>query len=187
MVKWSARHATAPRVLVLFIVVAALAGWGSWASIRNMKVTGHEVVVIDPDNNTEIWGVFPDIGARTPVTVLNNAGHVIGSGVLRFEPHVSARDGAEYNSDSENVSDFVAVYSFTVSVPRGLARYGIKIGSRHGTAWLSAAQMSGGPLLILGSMSWMIPNDVRCPVTPKTTEAAGMCAEHAGGGQFVAG
>lgn len=186
MRKWLGRHAAAPLpVLVLLIVLAALLGL--WASGGAMTVTGHEVVVIDPDNNTEIAGVFPDIRARTPVTVLNSAGRVVGSGVLRFEPHVSARDGAKYNSDSENVSDFIAVYSFTVSVPRGLARYGLKIGSNHGTAWLSAAQMSGGAVLTLGSMSWMIPNFVPCPLTPKTSEAAGRCAEHAGGGQFVGG
>jgi hypothetical protein len=186
MAKWPGRHATAGLpVLMLPIVLAALAGCSAGGGA--MTVTGHEVVVIDPDNNTEIGFVFPDIVARTPVTVLNNAGRVIGSGVLRFEPHVSARDGAKYNSDSENVSDFIAVYSFTVSVPRGLARYGIKIGSSHGTAWLSAAQMSGGPVLTLGSMSWMVPNNVRCPVTPKTSEAAGRCGEHTGGGQFVGG
>ncbi len=166
------------------MVLTALAGCSASGT---MTVSGHEVVVIDPDNNTEIWGIFPDVGAKTPVTVLNGAGRIIGSATLRFEPHVSARDGAKYNSDSENVSDFIAVYSFTVSVPRGLARYGIKIGSSHGTVWLSAAQMSGGPVLTLGSMSWMVPNFVTCPVTPRTSQATGMCAEHAGGAQFVAG
>jgi hypothetical protein len=154
-----------------------------------MTVTGHEVVVIDSNNNTEIWGVFPDVTgtSRAPVKVVNSAGHVIGSGVLRFEPKVSGEDGNKYNGDSENVSDFIAVYSFTVPVPRGLPAYGIKIGSRHGTVWLSAAQMNGSPVLTLGSISWMIPNVVRCPVTPGISKAAGMCAEHAGGAQFAGG
>jgi hypothetical protein len=172
---------------VFVVLLAALAGCS--ATGGTMTVTGHDVVVIDSDNNTEIWGLFPDVTGtpRAPVEVFNSAGQVIGTSTLRLEPRVSEDDGAKYNGDSENVSDFIAVYSFTISVPRGPGLYGIKIGSRHGTVWLSAAQMSSGPVLILGSINWMIPNFVHCPVTPKTSRAAGMCAERAGGSQFVGG
>jgi hypothetical protein len=187
MAKLRGRRATASlTVLVLVMVPAALAGCSARGGI--MTVTGHEVVIIDPDNNTEIGGVFADVQAKTPVTVLNNAGHVIGTGMLRFEPRVSASDGAKYDSDSENVSDFIAVYSFTVSVPARLRRYGIKIGSSHGIVWFSAAHMSNGPVLTLGSIGLMLSNSsISCPATPKISPASGSCAEHAGGSQFVGG
>lgn len=173
-------------MVALVMVLAGLAGCPAGGG--TMTVTGHEVVVVDPDNNTEIWGVFPDAHANTPVEVLNNAGHVLGSGMLRLESQVSHREGEKYDSDPENVSDFIAVYSFRVPVPPGLRRYGIKIGSSHGTVWFSAAQMSNGPVLTLGSIGLMLSNTpIICPVTPDISLAAGSCAEQAGGSQFVGG
>lgn len=50
-------------------------------------------------------------------------------------------------------SEFIEGFSFTVSVPGGLPRYGIQVGQNWGTVWESASEMQKGPALTLGSLS----------------------------------
>jgi hypothetical protein len=151
-----------------------------------MLVQGHEVVVISSNNDTEIQGVFPGVTGGTRVTVSSLAGKIIGSGVLRFNSSLSGRDGEKYNGDSENVSDFIAVYDFTVIFPAKRNSYGIAIGSGHGTVWFTAAKMRSGPVLTLGSLYYMLSgNSVHCPVEPDGRPVSKICTEHAGGARFV--
>ncbi|HMG61390.1 MAG TPA: hypothetical protein VK599_00435 [Streptosporangiaceae bacterium] len=70
------------------------------------------------------------------VVIVNSAGTVVGNGTLAIG-HAGA---APFNLGMED--DF----TFTVTVPGGLPRYGIQVGGAgHGTVWETAAQMKAGP------------------------------------------
>jgi len=72
------------------------------------------------------------------VVVVNSAGTVVGNGTLALR-HAGA---APFNIGMED--DF----TFAVTVPGGLPRYGIQVGgTAHGTVWQTAAQMKSGPAL----------------------------------------
>jgi len=178
--------------MALAASLAAVAACSQGAGVlshgtRFLTVHGHEVVVIDPNNNTEIWGVFRDVTTGTPVTVQGgDSSRVIGSGALSLNSAASRRAGVEWDSDPENVWDFIAIYDFEVTVPAGLPQYGITIGTGHGTVWFTAAQMEQGPVLMLGSLALMLPlQSIICP--RRAQLVAGPCAESAGGSQFVTG
>jgi hypothetical protein len=60
------------------------------------------------------------------------------------------------------------------------------IGSAHGTAWFTAAEMRNRPVLTLGSIDYMLrANSVHCPVEPDGRLVSKICTEHAGGARFV--
>ena len=149
-----------------------------------MTVHGHEVVVISSSNNTEIWEVFPDVRGGTVVRVDSGSGRVVGAAVLRLNQAISYRDGAKYNGDPENVNDFIAVYNFLVRIPAGLPRYGVTIGTGHGTVWFSAAEMREGPVLTLGSLGLMLS---AIPVSCPAGTVRYPCAESAGGRSLFMG
>lgn len=79
---------------------------------------------------------FPDIASGGQVVVVSSTGAVIGTGTL---------------GQAEVVDPGEVDYTFTVQVPGGLSRYGIRIGgSQRGTVWYSAAQMAHSPGLCVG-------------------------------------
>jgi hypothetical protein len=90
---------------------------------------------------------------------------VIGTGTLRLNGSATKRDELNFARSKyfidEMPTDVVAVCNFTVTVPAGLARYGVTIGSGHGTTWFTAAQMSHGPAVSLGSLTGPDPQSYR--------------------------
>ncbi len=97
-----------------------------------MTVHGFDHLWIRNPAKVTIQSAYPDIATGSPVTVISPSGAVLGTGVL-----IAADPG------SWGIQD--AVYAFTITVPAGEPRYGIKIGGNGGTAWFSGAQMRAGP------------------------------------------
>ena len=121
---------------VLACVLVLLAGaCGSQAA----PITAHGAleVAVSPNDGESTSQAYPDINPGSQVTVINSGNDVIATGTLVFG-HIDATQGE---------TDY---YTFTVTVPAGLPRYGIQVGNGHGTIWESAAQMKAGPSLCLG-------------------------------------
>ncbi len=118
-------------VAVIVTAVGALAGCPSPKTITTLGVQTVEVTGISPSD------AYPDIHDGTQVTVIDSKGVVIGDGIL-----------TEIASSRLDEEDFV----FKVTVPAGLPRYGIQVGStnRHGTVWFSEKEMREGPGLCIG-------------------------------------
>lgn len=106
-----------------------------------------------------VQDTYPDITSGSQVTVTDSAGAVIGTGTLAY----SSADTAAFLIEAlagekgtgltaTEIEPDVAVYSFSASVPGGLARYGLTVGRSRGVVWDSAAQMKD-PVLTLGSLS----------------------------------
>jgi hypothetical protein len=141
--RWSRRSLIA--IAASIVVVAATAvtlplvlGGGSTITARGAleldDFTGN--CLTDPG--------FSDITQGTQVVVTNSANTVVGTSALNY----AQQQSAEQSSLQPGLS--VCIYTFTVSVPGGLSRYGIII-SHRGTVWFSAAQMAKGPGLSLSS------------------------------------
>jgi hypothetical protein len=80
-------------------------------------------------------GVDDDLSDGSQIVVVNSA----GTGTLSTSGGTNLGGG-----------DFADTFSFTVTVPGDLARYGIQVGgTSHGTVWESAQQMKSGPALTL--------------------------------------
>jgi hypothetical protein len=84
-------------------------------------------------------GVDDDLSDGSQIVVVNSAGTVVGTGTLSTSGGTNLGGG-----------DFADTFSFAVTVPGGLSRYGIQVGgTSHGTVWESAQQMKSGPALTL--------------------------------------
>ena len=97
-------------------------------------ITAHGKITVDYTDPS----VGDDLSDGSQVVVVNSAGTVVGTGTLAVK---SSGPGLD-NIGSEDV------FTFQVTVPGGLPRYGIQVGgTSHGTVWQSAAQMQSGPAL----------------------------------------
>jgi hypothetical protein len=183
--QWPRRPARTPLVAATALAVLFLAASCATVSHGHQTVRGHQVVLIIPDaENTSI--VFPDVAPGTPVTVRDGHGHRIGSGELAFNDAATTSDWEKFNTDPENGGNFVAVFDFTVTVPAGLPRYGVTVGTGHGVAWFSAAQMLAGPVLTIGSLQFDTGGGpLTCSATSRPELVSGPCADAAGGYQYV--
>jgi hypothetical protein len=104
-----------------------------------------------------VQNAYPDIASGSQVTVTDSPGKVIGTGTLSYDPVQTATTlvtaTAGTGLTASELTAFVAVYDFTVTVPGGLDRYGITVGQNRGTIYETATQMKKGPSLTLGSLS----------------------------------
>lgn len=93
-----------------------------------------------------------------PVTVLNSAQNVIGTGTLADDnSKAAAKLALQYDklqlslgALSGSGTSGMSLFKFTAQVPAGQPRYGIQVGSGRGTVWFSESQMRAGPGLNLG-------------------------------------
>ena len=122
------------------MAVSALLAFGGAGSI-----TAHGSMEVDDfTGNCLTDAGFSDVTTGTQVTVTNPAGSVVATSSLNYDSSVSAMESKLQMGLS------VCVYTFTATVPGGLARYGITVSGR-GTVWFSPAQMAKGPGLSLSS------------------------------------
>jgi hypothetical protein len=99
-------------------------------------ITAHGKVTVDYTDPA----VGDDLSDGSQVVIVNSAGTVIGNGTLAA---VSSGAGMLGIGQED-------VFSFKVTVPGGLPRYGVQVGgTSHGTVWETAAQMKAGPALAL--------------------------------------
>jgi len=129
-----ARSAIAAAAALATLGVAACGGPGS-ETVKGGLVIDESILSASQD--------YPDITDGTQVVVVNSAGDVVGTADLRF-------DAKDTVSASALISQ--TAYDFTVTVPSGLPRYGIRI-TTHGTVWFTPSQMSKGPVLSLAGSS----------------------------------
>lgn len=102
-------------------------------------IASHGTVTVDYTSAAD-GGAGDDLSGGSQVVVVNSAGTVVGNGTLAVK---SSGPGLD-NIGSEDV------FTFSVTVPGGLPRYGIQVGGTgHGTVWESAAQMKSGPALTI--------------------------------------
>jgi hypothetical protein len=117
-------------VLAVVAVVALTAG--SSAPIAAHGTVATTTGLLSGDTPEE---AFPDIATGGQVVVVNSAGTVIGTGTL---------------GQAEVANAGEVDYRWSVRVPAGLPRYGVRIGRDRGTVYYSAAQMASGPALCVG-------------------------------------
>lgn len=119
---------------LLAAVTAALLAAGGCLS-GPASITANGKVTVDYTGSTG-----DDLSDGSQVVIVNSAGTVIGTGTLALK-----HSGPGLLNIGEE-----DVFSFKVTVPGGLPRYGIQVGgTSHGTVWDSAAQMKSGPALSL--------------------------------------
>jgi hypothetical protein len=120
---------------VLAAAVLGIAGCSSSPA----PITAKGTVTVDY-TDPSMGGTADDLADGDQVVIVNSAGTVIGNGTLAT---VSSGPGIDNIGDED-------VFSFKVTVPGGLPRYGIQVnGTRHGTLWESAKQMQSGPGLLI--------------------------------------
>jgi hypothetical protein len=106
-------------------------------------ITAHGQLQIMGDNALQASQDFPDITDGTEVVITDPSGKVIGTGTLGYDQAASH----DSNTGLGQMLDWVA-YDFTVTVPGGEPRYGVRV-TTHGTVWFTSAQMQKGPSLSL--------------------------------------
>jgi len=123
-----------PRTITTALAGTALAFLALAAcSSAPATISAHGTVTVDYTGSTG-----DDISDGSQVVVVNSSGTVIGNGTLTLK-----HSGPGLLNIGEE-DDF----TFTVTVPGGLARYGVQVGgTSHGTVWETAAQMKAGPAL----------------------------------------
>ncbi len=111
-------------------------------------MTSHGTMGVTYSTGTGLLGGTPGIDPfsdGTQVVVIDSKGTVIGTGTLASytdkanQAVVAALGGSVAEDD----------YKFTVTVPGGETRYGIQVGTGHGTVWVTPAEMKKGPALTL--------------------------------------
>jgi hypothetical protein len=113
------------------VTVALLTAAG--CSSSPAPINAHGTVTVD-------YTSADDLSDGSQVVIVNSAGTVVGNGTLALK-----HSGPGLLNIGEE-----DVFSFTVTVPGGLPRYGIQVGgTSHGTVWNSTAQMKSGPALSL--------------------------------------
>ena len=145
-----------PLLAIAALAALAVTGCGS-SSPGTLAVHGTVEVFANPLNGATGGDTYPDIAAGSQVTVTNASGAVIGTGSLVYDSGTTkaaeqAFAAAIPGTSASIYSEWVEAFSFTVRVPGGLDRYGIETGQNRGILWFTAAQMSKGPALSLGSM-----------------------------------
>jgi hypothetical protein len=106
-------------------------------------ITAHGQLQISGENALSASQGFPDITDGTQVVVVNPSGTVIGTGTLSYD-QAASNDSVVGIGQME---DWVT-YDFSVTVPGGEPRYGVRI-TTHGTVWFTQAQLKKGPALSL--------------------------------------
>lgn len=117
--------------LLPFLVAPALAACSSGPA--QVKVKG--TVEVDYSTSSGVSDPYSD---GTQVVVYNSDNQVIATGTL-----------ANQSFSGSVFADEADTYTFSVTVPDGLPRYGIEVGGQHGIVWESEAQMKAGPGLTL--------------------------------------
>ena len=158
----SPREGSSHRVRNALAVIGALAVAGIIISALSGStappVTSHGTVTLYSGllSGLNVQDSYPDITSGSQVTVTDSAGKVIGTGTLSYS---SAQTSAlvllsalAAKLPSYDFTQDVAVYTFTVTVPGGLDRYGLTVGRNRGIIYESASQMKV-PALTLGSLS----------------------------------
>jgi hypothetical protein len=130
------RHLHLSAVVVPMLAITAILTACSSAPSA-ITTHGKVEVTVAPLDGTSTSNAYPDINPGSQVVVINSDNDTIATGTLSFQ----------YSDTVQGDSDY---YTFTVTVPGGLPRYGIEVGNGHGTLWESAAQMKAGPSLCLG-------------------------------------
>ena len=119
------------RTFRLAAIIGAAAFSAAACSSSPAPVTAHGTVAVDYTSAGD-----DNLSDGSQVVIVNSAGTVVGNGTLALR-HAGA---APFNLGMED--DF----TFAVTVPGGLPRYGIQVGgTAHGTVWETAAQMKAGP------------------------------------------
>jgi hypothetical protein len=119
--------------LLAAVTAALLAAAG--CSSSPAPINAHGTVTVDYTGS-----VGDDLSDGSQVVIVNSAGTVVGNTTMTLK-----HSGPGLLNFGEE-----DVFSFTVTVPGGLPRYGIQVGgTSHGTVWDSAAQMKSGPALSL--------------------------------------
>lgn len=123
------------------IVFAVTSGPGSFTAV------GTDEVCVDA----------PDITDGTQVTVLDSAGHVLGTGSLAEDNSSEATklvqqyDQLQTSLGQLGGGSGMSIYSFKLTgLPGGQSRYGITVGQNRGTIYFTEHQMRTGPGLDLG-------------------------------------
>lgn len=113
--------------------LAAITGSTAACGSSPGTITSHGTMAVDFNIGGGVLGNESDpFSDGTQVVVVNSAGTVIGSSTL----HAAGTSllGGVFPEDR---------YTFTVTVPGGLPRYGLQVGGTgHGTIWETPAQMS---------------------------------------------
>lgn len=118
-----------------FLATVTAATLVAGCSSSPAPINAHGTVTVDY-TDPSMGGTADDLSGGDQVVIVNSAGAVIGTGTLAV---VSSGPGLDDIGDED-------VFSFKVTVPGGLPRYGIQVnGTKHGTLWDSAAQMKSGP------------------------------------------
>jgi hypothetical protein len=127
-------------IIVAGIAITLVVTLGGAASITARG----SVEVDDFDGQCLTDPGFSDITEGTQVVVTNSGGSVIGTSQLGYNTQASALQSSLQPGLS------VCIYTFNVTVPGGLARYGITV-SHRGTVWFDPSQMAKGPGLSVSS------------------------------------
>lgn len=154
------------RVRNILAVIGALVVAGAIISFLSSgstapTVTSHGNVTLYSDalSGLNVQEAYPDITSGSQVTVSDSSGKIIGTGTLSYSPTETATflleavaQEAGTGLTAAELAPDVAIYTFTVTVPGGLDRYGITVGRNRGVIYQSASQMKN-PGLTLGSLS----------------------------------
>jgi hypothetical protein len=114
--------------------IALLSGLTACGGASTLTAHGTETVAVSVLDGESAREAFPDVTDGSQVTVMDSTRNIIGNGIL--------------SETSTSIAE--EQFRFTVTVPGGLARYGIQVGSNRGTLWFSNKQMRQGPGLCLG-------------------------------------
>jgi hypothetical protein len=124
--------------LSLAAVTAALLT-AAGCSAGPAPITAHGTVTVDYTSSAG-GGPGDSLNDGDQVVIVNSSGTVVGNGILATQSFSTTADAPDWED----------VFSFKVTVPGALPRYGIQVnGTSHGTVWESAAQMKSGPALSL--------------------------------------
>jgi hypothetical protein len=126
-------------VVLIIVLVVVLSGGGSFTAYG----TSQDCTGVENDGDQ--------------VTVLDSSQHVIGTGTLATDNSAAAIAAEKQYLSLQTAlgqlgsgSSSMNIFDFRVTVPSGQPRYGVQIGSGHGTVWLSEQEMRKGPGLNLG-------------------------------------
>jgi hypothetical protein len=144
-----------PIAAALVTLAIALAGCSSGSG----TLTSHGTldVFANPLNGQAVTAAYPDVTSGSQVTVTDASGKVIGTGTLGYDQTAVKRAeklfaAAIPNAPADMYGTWIEAFSFTVKVPAGESRYGIRAGQGRGVIWFTENQMHKGPSLTLGSM-----------------------------------
>lgn len=133
-------------VLAAGLSMAAAAACSSSSAPAPAPIVSHGTIETTTNilSGTTPADAYPDITDGSQVVVVSSQSNgteviVIATGSLTFKNAV--------NGGAAGIANY---YTFTVTVPGGLVRYGIEIGHDRGTIWETLAQMKQGPSLCLG-------------------------------------